>query len=248
MKIRTKHSPLLFLLLPSIAYALSAHDIADLPAPAAVPEATNEIPQAGLNRHDVPTKDAPVDGKDGKPHHGPFIETTDDHKRTNAPAPGSVEGDPDTLPQLKGRPVDPTIVDGKKIPETNDGVMFDTNRVHAQEGTTGTEGGVTEKYKAKKLEEDLNGASFKKPEAPKEAPPLPHSEEEKIRASGGVVNEPGKDTEKEVGSQYEKEKEGEAVKPLVKGTKGNEDMDYTGLDVSIDSPAKNLRPGLLTLF
>ncbi|KAL2689384.1 hypothetical protein Neosp_003437 [[Neocosmospora] mangrovei] len=238
MKIRTKHSPLLFLLLPSIAYALSAHDIADLPAPAAVPEATNEIPQAGLNRHDVPTKDAPVDGKDGKPHHGPFIETTDDHKRTNAPAPGSVEGDPDTLPQLKGRPVDPTIVDGKKIPETNDGVMFDTNRVHAQEGTTGTEGGVTEKYKAKKLEEDLNGASFKKPEAPKEAPPLPHSEEEKIRASGGVVNEPGKDTEKEVGSQYEKEKEGEAVKPLVKGTKGNEDMDYTGLDKPDDLPER----------
>ncbi|KAM5347040.1 hypothetical protein ACJ41O_010045 [Fusarium nematophilum] len=220
MKIRTRHSPLLLLVLPSIAHALSSHAIADLPAPVAIPEQADAIPQAGLNRHDVPTKDAPVDGKDGKPHHGPFIDT-DDHKRGAGPGTGTGtdNSDSDYLPQLKGRPDDPTIVDGKKIPETNDGVMFDTNRVHAEEGTTGTEGGVTEKYKARKLQEDRTGEkAVTQPSSPKEAPPLPHSEEEKIRISKG-----GKDKDEEV------------IKPVVQDA---DDMDFTGLDKPEDLPER----------
>jgi Ca2+/H+ antiporter, TMEM165/GDT1 family len=263
MKIRTTHSPLILLLLPAVANALS-NDIADLPAPgAAITEQTDGLPQAGVKRHDIPTKYAPVDGRDGKPHHGPFIEI-DDHKKTpevaldagsdtaagSGPGTGAgagggtesktgteaapkIDSNPDSLPGLKGRPEDPTVVDGEKIPETNDGVMFDTNRVHAQEGTTGTEGGVTERYRARKLEEDLAGEeTFRKPSSPKEAPPLPHSEEEKIRASGG-------DKVKELGDETGSAKPEDVVPKAAKPVISNDDKhDYTaGLEVS-----KNCHP------
>ncbi|KAI1025895.1 hypothetical protein LB503_006596 [Fusarium chuoi] len=277
MKIRTTHSPLVLLLLPAVTNALASNDIADLPAPAgAITEQTDGLPQAGVKRHDIPTKYAPVDGRDGKPHHGPFIEI-DDHKKTpevaleagsdTAAGSGSeagaaagagagagtgasagavagtepktgteaapkIDSNPDSLPGLKGRPEDPTVVDGEKIPETNDGVMFDTNRVHAQEGTTGTEGGVTERSRARKLEEDLAGEeTFRKPSSPKEAPPLPHSEEEKIRASGG-------DKAKELGDDTGSAKVEDVVPKAAKPVLSNDDKhDYTaGLEVSKDCP------------
>jgi len=115
------------------------------------------------------TKDAPVDGKDGKPHAGPFVEY--EHKDTDA----------SDLPVLKHRPKDPTIIDGKRIPETNDGVMDDKNRPEPKRGTTGTEGGVSEKDKARKKKESQTGEKVEnKPQTPKEAPPLPHTDEEKI--------------------------------------------------------------------
>jgi hypothetical protein len=259
MKIRTKHSSLILLLLPAVASALSSHDIADLPAPVAIPEQTEVLPEAGVKRHDIPTRDAPVDGKDGKPHHGPFIDI-DDHRKTAAVIPDAesnaaagpgtgtetvsiarseaeagagagaatkADTNTESLPVLKGRPDDPTIVDGEKIPESNDGVMFDTNRAHPQEGTTGTEGGVTERYKARKLEEDLAGEeTFRKPSSPKEAPPLPHSEEEKIRASGDKAVVP----DAEAGSGKTEDVVPKPAKPVVGS---DEDHDYTaGLEVS----------------
>lgn len=199
MKLRTKHSPLVLLLLPSLAYALS-NTPADFPA-GVVASDNADAAQAGVKRQDLPTKDAPVDGRDGKPHLGPFVETD------NAKRVAEVE------PLLKGRPDDPTVVDGKKIPETNDGVMFDKNREHAEEGTTGTEGGVTEKYKAQQAEEDRTGEkTVTQPNAPKEHPPLPHSEEEKIRIS-----------------HDDKIKEEGVAKPVDNEV---DDVDYTGLDVS----------------
>lgn len=157
----TKH---LLFLLPALAHAIS-----DSPTTRAdgVVEVTRN------DRRGVPTRDAPVDGKDGKPHLGPFVETDS----------SSSSGDQD-LPPLKGRPDDYMIVDGKKIPKTNDGVMFDKNRDRPQEGTTGTEGGVSEKDKTRKLQEGKIGGRLQaQPESPKEQPPLPHSEEEKIRAA-----------------------------------------------------------------
>jgi hypothetical protein len=124
-------------------------------------------------KYDVGTKDAPVDGKDGKPHQGPFVEI-EGLRKTDS------ESQRD-LPPLKDRPEDPTMIDGKKIPESNDGVMDDKNRPEPEEGTTGTGGGVTEKDKARKAKEGKTGSKAEnKPETPKEAPPLPHSEQEKI--------------------------------------------------------------------
>ncbi len=78
------------------------------------------------------------------------------------------------------------MIDGKKIPETNDGVMDDKNRPEPKQGTTGTSGGVSEKDKARKAKEGKTGKSVgNKPETPKEAPPLPHSEQEKILSDQG---------------------------------------------------------------
>ena len=174
MRLRQYPSPLLLLLLPSIAataaVSSSSSDLVDK-EPAAL-DAYDSLATTGTaataKKFDVGTKDAPVDGKDGKPHSGPFVEVTNSDSKKD-------------LPPLKDRPVDPTIVDGVKIPESNDGVMDDKNRPEPKEGTTGTSGGVSEKDKARKVKEGLTGEKAgNKPETPKEAPPLPHSEEEKI--------------------------------------------------------------------
>lgn len=120
------------------------------------------------------TKDAPVDGIDGRPHEGPFV----DAENLRASTANDLKKD---LPPLEGRPTDPTIVDGVKIPETNDGVMNDPNRAEPKEGTTGTSGGVSEKDQVRKAKEGATGEKVEnKPAAPKVAPPLSHSEQEKI--------------------------------------------------------------------
>lgn len=114
-----------------------------------------------------------MDGKDGRPHEGPFVEV--EHLASSS-------GDPrKDLRPLEGRPQDPTIVDGVKIPQTNDGVMNDPDRSQAKEGTTGTSGGVSEKDQVRKAKEGATGEKTEnKPESPKEAPPLPQSEQEKM--------------------------------------------------------------------
>ena len=105
------------------------------------------------------------------------------------------------------------MVDGKRIPESNDGIMFDKNRERPQEGTTGTEGGVSEKAKQRKAQESKTGEkAFTRPEAPKEQPPLPHGDEEKVATTIG------KDTPKDSTKQSYSDKD--------------DDSDYTGLDVS----------------
>jgi len=177
MKLRQRKSPLLLLLVPSLA--------ATAVLGAATPgsrQLEREAPPPDSLRADTladpakkyGTKDAPVDGKDGKPHAGPFV----DYEPV-------VKTDSDDY-TIKGRPSDPTIIDGEKIPETNDGVMNDPNRLEPKEGTTGTSGGVSEKDKERKLKESTTGEKTEnKPKTPKEAPPLPHSDEEKILQQEG---------------------------------------------------------------
>ncbi|KAI6778912.1 putative Ca2+/H+ antiporter [Emericellopsis cladophorae] len=175
------HSSLLLLLLPAFATALGdpigdARDL-DTSAIIASDEAAGHVDPS--DRRETPTKDAPVDGRDGKPHLGPFVGSD-----------STGNGD-QGLPPLKGRPDDYTVVDGKKIPKTNDGVMFDKNRDRPQEGTTGTEGGVTEKEKTRKERENQLGARLQaQPESPKEQPPLPHSEQEKMTGSATQGTDP----------------------------------------------------------
>lgn len=115
-----------------------------------------------------------MDGKDGRPHEGPFVEIENLRKNDG--------GDPNRdLPVIKDRPTDPTMIDGKRIPDSNDGVMDDKNRPEPKIGTTGTSGGVSEKDKARKEREGKSGGRMEnRPDPPKEAPPLPHSEQEKI--------------------------------------------------------------------
>jgi Ca2+/H+ antiporter, TMEM165/GDT1 family len=190
MKLRTRHSPLLLLFLPSLATTLTVQPPKDGDTVAraisgAVPETSPPI----KTRFDIGTRAAPVDGKDGRPHEGPFVDT--DRKK-------DADGEKKDLPPLKGRPEDPTIVDGKKIPEINDGVMDDRDRQRPKAGTTGTEGGVSEKDKARKAQESKTGERVEnKPATPKEAPPLPHSEEEKILNDKESKKDTGKDVMKD---------------------------------------------------
>jgi len=165
MRLRNRKSPLLLLLLPSLAIATAAADKElDRDSLAAAGSAST------ARRYG--TKDAPVDGNDGKPHAGPFVELD------------SSSGTVEDLPALKDRPADPLIVDGKRIPESHDGVMDDKSRSGPKKGTTGTEGGVSEKEKDRKMREKQTGEKVEnKPPTPKEAPPLAHSDQERIQAA-----------------------------------------------------------------
>lgn len=132
------------------------------------------------------TKDAPVDGIDGRPHEGPFV----DAENLRSTSTNELKKD---LPPLEGRPRDPTVIDGVKIPETNDGVMNDPNRAEPKQGTTGTSGGVSEKDQVRKAMEGATGEKVEnKPAAPKVAPPLSHSEQEKILSKEDVEKERSK--------------------------------------------------------
>ncbi|KAI0602525.1 hypothetical protein F4775DRAFT_140448 [Biscogniauxia sp. FL1348] len=187
MRLRQRHTPFLLLLLPSIALASSGLDTGSAKN-ARVVGTDDSYAQTPLDldsaniasskaKVDVGTKDAPVDGKDGMPHEGPFV-TTDKGRKKG----GSADvAEPKDLPPLKNRPADPTIIDGKKIPESNDGVMDDPHRQPPKQGTTGTEGGVSQKDKARKAKEGETGERVENiPETPKEKPPMPHSEQQKI--------------------------------------------------------------------
>ncbi|KAK3393133.1 hypothetical protein B0H63DRAFT_11248 [Podospora didyma] len=174
MKLRHRKSPLILLLLPSLAAtavlaSASVERQLGRDAVAANGRGSESITDSAAPAKKYGTKDAPVDGKDGKPHAGPFVEIEPKTPVTK------------DFPVLKDRPADPMIMDGKKIPESNDGVMDDKNRPEPKQGTTGTGGGVSEKDKERKKKESQTGAKVEnKPQTPKEAPPLPQSDQEKI--------------------------------------------------------------------
>lgn len=219
MRLTSKQSSLVLLLLPALVAGLSTPESADKAV--TLPRSDKADKDAAIaipGRPVVGTKDAPVDGKDGKPHLGPFVDTDRSPSTDKTTSKDSAS--------LKGKPKDPTMVDGKKIPETNDNIMADKDRPKPESGKTGTEGGVTEKDKARKEQEDKTGEKSRtKVEAPKEQPPLPHSEEEKL----------GKGKTKPVDKTQEKEKD------TSKSKTEKEDTSYTGLDVSSDEPYLKLR-------
>ena len=163
MRIQHQSAPLLLLLLPSVVSA------------AAVPDTGYSGAQSNLDttstksKIDVGTKNAPVDGKDGMPHEGPFITTDKDRKKTTD---ASDLSDPKRPPTLKDSSSDSITIDGKKIPESNDGVMDDPNHEPPKQGTIGTEGGVSEKDKARKVKEGETGEKVENvPITPNEVPP-----------------------------------------------------------------------------
>lgn len=110
----------------------------------------------------IGTKDAPVDGRDGMPHEGPFVETNAERSRKKSKETGDEELAPAVLKSTVNQ----------NMPVSNDGVMDDAGRLGPAEGTRGTEGGVSGKSSSKLTD--------KKPDPPKESPPLPHSETEKM--------------------------------------------------------------------
>jgi hypothetical protein len=142
MRLRSRHSPLLLLAVASAVAALASESI----------DPRGETSLLENTAREVPNQNAPVDGKDGVPHTGPFVSTEGD----GSEKPGT--------PELKAP--------------------------SERQGTTGLEGGVTEKEKERQVEEAATGEKAStQPEAPKEAPPLPHSEEEKLRDGPGGLDD-----------------------------------------------------------
>jgi hypothetical protein len=193
MRIRRRPSPLFLLLIPSLASVViggavdsassdlvksnEARDAKAVP-PVAASVGTPEVASVS-SKTEVGTKDAPVDGLDGKPHAGPFVDPAKDKLPSKVTEDGELAI---KKPPLKGAPADPTLVDGKQIPQKLDGVMNDPTRELPKKGTTGIEGGVSEKDAYRKtLESQTGGKVEMLPVAPNEAPPLPHSEEKKIQ-------------------------------------------------------------------
>ncbi|MCJ1231755.1 hypothetical protein MMC12_008434 [Toensbergia leucococca] len=197
MRLRHRPSPLFLLLIPSFSstFAIKSPDQVEALAEGKqlgrygqilepTPSLASTIPKANPNSAYGKTKDAPVDGKDGRPHEGPFIETAAERDRKKAKESGEEEAvTPGKKPQPKDQGKGASYTDGWKMPESNDGVMDDPNRPGPKEGTRGTEGGISEKNKAQ--DGQLGSKSEKKPDSPKEAPPLPHSEQEKLGQSDG---------------------------------------------------------------
>lgn len=189
MKLRVcRQSGLLLLVLPALAIA-AAVPTETTDSGIAVARDENYIPatligaqlagQKPTSLAGVGTKDAPVDGKDGKPHAGPFVDRTKPDPTVSKAAPSESK----LAIKLAGQPDDITYHDGQKIPESNDGVMNDLERPAPKAGTTGLEGGVSQKDQERKAHEGQYGTKLEKtPESPKEAPPLPLSEQELVDA------------------------------------------------------------------
>ena len=173
------------------------------------------------------TEDAPVDGLDGKPHAGPFVDTTPEETR-------KAKADVVTT-TVKSRPtnLDKWTQAGSEewrledIPEKNDGVMNDENRVGPKKGTDGTAGGISEKEKERRLK----GYAENKPQEPKTAPELPHSEQEWLEKEG---QEKSKQSTGSAGKEGEKSSGSEK---LVEQPKKKE-SEYHGLEKPANLPDK----------
>ncbi|KAK5940013.1 GCR1-dependent translation factor 1 [Knufia obscura] len=144
-------------------------------------DVTESTLKTGTKSNPVGTEHAPVDGKDGIPHEGPWVETSAERERKKAKT--SLDDDNSlshtTHTQMKDYQGE---VSHEKIPQSNEGVMDDKSRSGPIEGTRGTEGGITQKSKNK----DTISVDQKRPDAPKEQPPLPHSEKEKLKTTEGL--------------------------------------------------------------
>jgi hypothetical protein len=182
MRIRRHRSPLqlrlqlLLLLLPALTAALA---IDSKPNPGAISDRL-AAQDGGGGRADgvvVGTKDAPVDGLDGKPHAGPFVESTKKKAVQQVEDLKTVAG---AAPGRSSSSTSKASLDGFEVPE-DDGVMSDLRDRERVKGPTGTEGGVSQKDRERKEK----GVEGKKPDPPKEAPPLPAGDKSASKVKEG---------------------------------------------------------------
>jgi hypothetical protein len=200
MRLRSrKHQlPLLLFLLPALASSAAVDSSKSKPgsvshlASEKNPKLNNaDLPSAPDARPEVGTKDAPVDGLDGKPHAGPFVEST---KKKNSQ---QVE-DLSTVETMSKEQQEKALKDTFDRPQ-DDGVMSDVADRKALTGPTGTEGGVSQKEREKIEKMEKGDVSEKKPAAPKEAPKLVDIAGEGATTSKGKDSE-GEGTEKKKGA------------------------------------------------
>jgi hypothetical protein len=161
MKIQLSPS-LIFLLLPALATA-----VADL-KPSAFSSASSDLnsryvePESIASTNTVKgSLDAPVDGKDGRPHAGPWVETNAERDRKSNKGSDDID-----LVSTKYDLKIPSSEhlgtgEGQVIPHSNGGVMDDPDRAGPKAGTRGTEGGVSEKGK----DSQFNAEKQKQPDS-----------------------------------------------------------------------------------
>ncbi|EXJ95283.1 hypothetical protein A1O1_00403 [Capronia coronata CBS 617.96] len=186
MKFGRRRAPLLLLLLASVLSCDAS--LATLPrglSPAKNLKAAGSLGEVvaasgggavGGTGKPLGTEHAPVDGRDGMPHEGPFVETTGERSRKKTLA-SSLDDDLEVDDSKIKKTYSEQYSDAD-IPVSNDAVMDDRLRSNPAEGTRGVEGGISEKSKESRLTD-------KKPDAPKDARPLPHSEVEHIKEVDG---------------------------------------------------------------
>lgn len=210
MRIRGR-AGLLLLVLPTLAASLAADPKAK---GASAQRATSDslddrqIDSITLNKPDKGTKDAPVDGLDGKPHAGPFVYDTKERVKLES----KVE---DLSSSRFSDELDKAREGGFEIPDRVDSVMADREGQRKGKGSIdGTEGGVSEKERNKA--KSGSGKDEKRPEGPKEV--LDQHEHEKEK----VIKGSGKDSSASKSSSKDEKKE--------KGEKG-----IGGLEVSYSS-------------
>ncbi|KAJ5594331.1 uncharacterized protein N7459_000539 [Penicillium hispanicum] len=190
MKISTP-SPLILFLLPALSTALA--NVAQNSQPTGrITSRASTLDARYVDSDSIPSNnvakgspDVPVDGKDGRPHAGPWVETSAERDRKNNRA--SDEAD---LVSTKFDAKIPSsqhlsTEEGEMIPHSNRGVMDDPQRAGPKEGTRGTEGGVSEKGKQNQNVEKVPGS-------PKEAPPLLNGDGSRGNSQAGSIDSSGK--------------------------------------------------------
>ncbi|RMD44790.1 hypothetical protein DV735_g362, partial [Chaetothyriales sp. CBS 134920] len=142
MKIDHRRSPLVLLLVAATIVSSKAA-VADTRLPKQqigepLPLGEPGDPAAvGTRPARVGTEHAPVDGKDGMPHEGPWVETAAERSRRK-------DSNKDDVVEVEA-----PNADTAGLPQSNEGVMDDKNRKKPEDGTRGVEGGVPDDLPAK---------------------------------------------------------------------------------------------------
>ncbi|KAF2872146.1 hypothetical protein BDV95DRAFT_606707 [Massariosphaeria phaeospora] len=184
MRLRHQRAPALLLLIPTLqvlAASIASNADNTRVGRAAVPEypdvSSLSAATSTLASGQKGTKDAPVDGMDGKPHAGPYVDEKSPTPKKQAAVVEELRPAATRISSVKDLIKEET----EKSGEEDDGVMGDPNR-SVPKGKTGTEGGVSAKEKERLAHEDKTGEKMEKvPESPKEALPLPHGEQERMK-------------------------------------------------------------------
>lgn len=193
MRLR-RRTPLLLLLLPALAASVAVDTKAQTGSVAAT-DRSHKIDSIIPTKPDKGTKDAPVDGLDGKPHAGPFVYDPSEKKK--------LESKVEDLSSSKfSDEIDKAREGGWDIPERVDSVM--TDRDGQRKGKTdGTEGGMSEKERKKA---ESGGKEEKKPAGPKEV--LDHHEHEKEKVMKGGAKDGSSSKSSTSGEKKEKSEKG----------------------------------------
>ncbi|KAL9094658.1 MAG: hypothetical protein Q9165_002927 [Trypethelium subeluteriae] len=184
---------LLLLLLLAVAPSIAREKAFDAELLHAVAPETRDYPTIDTGKSSslsgtkssTSTKDAPVDGLDGKPHDGPFVETSPEENRKKAASDSLASTYDSTDESGSSSPSSSDKMSGKSKGSVDssteeNGVMSDRAGRSPATGHKGTEGGISEKDRDRKTQEGHGVSKGKTPDSPKEQIDLPDSIQDRI--------------------------------------------------------------------